>query len=145
MNIYDPSVVIDENKKEEEGESCYRGFINGHDATISKIIQFKDGKVVTCGYDKKINIFGKLLNNEAKEDFPIIELTEEEKEKLEKERQEKEKHEKLEREKQEKENKNKEKNKEIMKSKKKKKKKIMKKKKKKKKLKMKNLKKNYFI
>jgi len=112
MNIYDPSVVIDENKKEEEGESCYRGFINGHDATISKIIQFKDGKVATCGYDKKINIFGKLLNNEAKEDFPIIELTEEEKEKLEKERQEKEKQEKLEKEKQEKENKNKDKNKE---------------------------------
>ena len=107
MNIYDPSVVIDENKKEEEGESCYKGFINGHDDTITKIIQFKDGKVATCGYDKKINIFGKILNNEAKEDFPIIELTEEEKEKLEKERQEKEKQEK-----QEKENKNKSKNKE---------------------------------
>ena len=102
MNIYDPSDIVDENKNEEEGESCYRGFINGHDDTVSKIIQFKDGKVATCGFDKKINIFGKLLNNEAKEDFPVIELTEEEKEKLEKEKLEKEKQEKLEKEKQEK-------------------------------------------
>ena len=103
MNIFDPSDAIDNNKKDEdEGESCYRGFINGHDDAVSKIIQFKDGKVATCGFDKKINIFGKLLTNEAKEDFPVIPLTEEEKEKLEKQRQEKEKKEKIEKEKQEK-------------------------------------------
>jgi WD40 repeat protein len=58
--------------------------------------------VATCGYDKKINIFGKIINNQSKDDFPIIELTEEEKEKLEKEKLEKEKAEK---EKSEKENK----------------------------------------
>ena len=113
MNLYDPNPEIDEKKENEEeyeGEICYRGFINGHDDTISKIIQFKDGKVVTCGYDKKINIFGKIVNNESKDDFPIIELTEEEKEKLEKEKLEKEKleKEKLEKEKTEKENKDEE-------------------------------------
>ena len=94
MNIYDPNPEIDEsklNEDNEEQEICFRGFINGHDDTISKIIQFKDGKVATCGYDKKINIFGKILNNKLKDDFPVIELTEEEKEKLEKEKLEKEK------------------------------------------------------
>ena len=92
MNIYDPNPEIDEsklNEDNEEQEICFRGFINGHDDTISKIIQFKDGKVATCGYDKKINIFGKILNNKLKDDFPVIELTEEEKEKLEKEKLEK--------------------------------------------------------
>ena len=112
MNIYDPNTELDENNKdlEESGEICYKGFINGHDDTISKIIQFKDGKVATCGYDKKINIFGKILNNQSKDDFPVIELTEEEKEKLEKEKNEKEKleKEKLEKEKLEKENKDEE-------------------------------------
>ena len=112
MNIYDPNTELDENNKdlEENGEICYKGFINGHDDTISKIIQFKDGKVATCGYDKKINIFGKILNNQSKDDFPVIELTEEEKEKLEKEKNEKEKleKEKLEKEKLEKENKDEE-------------------------------------
>ena len=112
MNIYDPNTDLDENNKdlEENGEICYKGFINGHDDTISKIIQFKDGKVATCGYDKKINIFGKILNNQSKDDFPVIELTEEEKEKLEKEKNEKEKleKEKLEKEKLEKENKDEE-------------------------------------
>ena len=108
MNIYDPSPENSEN--EEEGEKCFKGFINGHDETISRIIQFKDGKVATCGYDKKINIFGKIINNESKDDFPIIELTEEEKEKLEKEKLEKEKieKEKSEKEKSEKENKDEE-------------------------------------
>ena len=67
-------------------ENCYRGFLLGHDDTICKIMQFKDGKVATCGYDKKINIYGKCQSNKAKEDFPVIELTEEEKEKSEKER-----------------------------------------------------------
>lgn len=108
MNIYEPDPVVDENNKDEEdgGESCFKGFINGHDDTVSKIFQFKDGKVATCGYDKKINIFGKILDNETKDDFPIIELTEEEKEKLEKEKAEKEKleKEKAEKEKLEKEN-----------------------------------------
>ena len=110
MNIYEPDLVIDENNNNEEdgGESCFKGFINGHDDTVSKIFQFKDGKVATCGYDKKINIFGKILDNETKDDFPIIELTEEEKEKLEKEKAEKEKaekeKEKAEKEKSEKEN-----------------------------------------
>ena len=97
MNIYDPNAVLDENNNndlDEIGEICYKGFINGHDDTISKIIQFKDGKVATCGYDKKINIFGKILNNPSKDDFPVIELTEEEKEKLEKEKLEREKLEK---------------------------------------------------
>ena len=94
MNIYDPNPEIDESKLSEDNEGqeiCFRGFINGHDDTISKIIQFKDGKVATCSYDKKINIFGKILNNKLKDDFPVIELTEEEKEKLEKEKLEKEK------------------------------------------------------
>ena len=89
MNIYDPNPEIDEsklNEDNEEQEICFRGFINGHDDTICKIIQFKDGKVATCGYDKKINIFGKILNNKLKDDFPVIESTEEEKEKLEKEK-----------------------------------------------------------
>ena len=108
MNIYEPDPVVDENNKDEEdgGESCFKGFINGHDDTVSKIFQFKDGKVATCGYDKKINIFGKILDNETKDDFPIIELTEEEKEKFEKEKAEKEKleKEKAEKEKLEKEN-----------------------------------------
>ena len=96
MNIYDPNAVLDENNNnlDEIGEICYKGFINGHDDTISKIIHFKDGKIATCGYDKKINIFGKLLNNQSKDDFPVIELTEEEKEKLEKDKLEKEKLEK---------------------------------------------------
>ena len=78
MNIYDPNPEIDEsklNEDNEEQEICFRGFINGHDDTISKIIQFKDGKVATCGYDKKINIFGKILKKEKLE-----------KEKLEKEK-----------------------------------------------------------
>ena len=101
MNIYDPSPENGQND-EEEGEKCFKGFINGHNDTISKIIQFKDGRVAICGYDKKINIFGKIINNQSKDDFPIIELTEEEKEKLEKEKLEKEKAEK---EKSEKENK----------------------------------------
>ena len=95
MNIYDPNAVLDENNNlDDNGEICYKGFINGHEDTISKIIQFKDGKVATCGYDKKINIFGKILNNPSKDDFPVIELTEEEKEKLEKDKLEKEKLEK---------------------------------------------------
>ena len=107
MNIYDPNEIIDKNKinaDKEEEEICYRGFLNGHDDTVSKIIQFKDGRVATCSYDKKINIFGKIINNRTKDDFPIIELTEEEKEKLEKEKLEKEKleKEKLEKEKLEK-------------------------------------------
>ena len=94
MNIYDPYLVEDENNTNNGGENCFKGFINGHDDIVRKIIQFKDGKVVTCGYDKKINVFGKLLDNETKDDFPVIELTEEEKEKLEKEKAEKEKSEK---------------------------------------------------
>ena len=106
MNIYDPNEIIDKNKinADKEEEMCYRGFLNGHDDTVSKIIQFKDGRVATCSYDKKINIFGKIINNRTKDDFPIIELTEEEKEKLEKEKLEKEKleKEKLEKEKLEK-------------------------------------------
>ena len=91
MNIYDPNEIIDKNKinADKEEEICYRGFLNGHDDTVSKIIQFKDGRVATCSYDKKINIFGKIINNRTKDDFPIIELTEEEKEKLEKEKLEK--------------------------------------------------------
>ena len=91
MNIYDPNEIIDKNKinADKEEEMCYRGFLNGHDDTVSKIIQFKDGRVATCSYDKKINIFGKIINNRTKDDFPIIELTEEEKEKLEKEKLEK--------------------------------------------------------
>jgi hypothetical protein len=99
MNIYDPNLVSDD-ALENNGENCFKGFINGHDDTVSKIIQFKDGKVATCGFDKKINIFGKILDNETKDDFPVIELTEEEKEKIEKEKLEKEK---LEKEKTEKE------------------------------------------
>ena len=94
MNIYDPYLDEDENNKNNGGENCFKGFINGHDDIVRKIVQFKDGKVVTCGYDKKINVFGKLLDNETKDDFPVIELTEEEKEKLEKEKTEKEKSEK---------------------------------------------------
>ena len=37
MNIYDPNTELDENNKdlEEDGEICYKGFINGHDDTIS--------------------------------------------------------------------------------------------------------------
>ena len=109
MNIYDPCPSENENKEnEDEGEICYRGFINGHDDTVSKIIQFKDGKIATCGYDKKINIFGKILNNKSKDDFPVIELTEEEKEKLEKEKLEKEKQEKEKQEKEKQENKDEE-------------------------------------
>ena len=97
MNIYDPSIFIDEDESNDDlRETCYRGFLLGHDDTVCKIIQFKDGKVATCGYDKKINIFGKCQTNEAKEDFPVIELTEEEKEKLEKEKAIKEKNEKIE-------------------------------------------------
>ena len=88
MNIYDPSIYIGNDESNEDfRENCYKGFILGHDDTVCKIIQFKDGKVATCGFDKKINVFGKCLTNEAKEDFPVIELTEEEKEKLEKERE----------------------------------------------------------
>ena len=97
MNIYDPSIFIDEDESNDDlRETCYRGFLLGHDDTVCKIIQFKDGKVATCGYDKKINIFGKCQTNEAKEDFPVIELSEEEKEKLEKEKAIKEKNEKIE-------------------------------------------------
>ena len=88
MNIYDPSIFIDDDESNDDiRETCYRGFLLGHENTVSKIIQFKDGKVATCGFDKKINIFGKCLSNEAKEDFPVIELTEEEKEKIEKEKE----------------------------------------------------------
>jgi len=88
INIYDPSIFIDDDENNDDiRESCYRGFLLGHENTVSKIIQFKDGKVATCGFDKKINIFGKCLSNEAKEDFPVIELTEEEKEKLEKDKE----------------------------------------------------------
>jgi WD40 repeat protein len=88
INIYDPSIFIDDDETNDDmRENCYRGFLLGHEDTVSKIIQFKDGKVVTCGYDKKINVFGKYQSNEAKEDFPVIELTEEEKEKLEKEKE----------------------------------------------------------
>ena len=88
MNIYDPSIFIDDNEGNDDmRENCYRGFLLGHDDTICKIIQFKDGKVATCGFDKRINIFGKCLSNQAKEDFPVIELTEEEKEKIEKEKE----------------------------------------------------------
>ena len=89
INIYDPSLFIDEDESNDDPmENCYRGFLLGHDGTVSKIIQFKDGKVATCGFDKKINIFGKCVSNEAKEDFPVIELTEEEKERSTKERNE---------------------------------------------------------
>ena len=88
MNIYDPSIFIDDDESNDDiRETCYRGFLLGHENTVSKIIQFKDGKVATCSFDKKINIFGKCLSNEAKEDFPAIELTEEEKEKIEKEKE----------------------------------------------------------
>ena len=88
MNIYDPSIFIDDDESNDDiRETCYRGFLLGHENTVTKIIQFKDGKVATCSFDKKINIFGKCLSNEAKEDFPVIELTEEEKEKLEKEKE----------------------------------------------------------
>ena len=88
MNIYDPSIFIDDDESNDDiRETCYRGFLLGHENTVSKIIQFKDGKVATCSFDKKINIFGKCLSNEAKEDFPVIELTEEEKEKIEKEKE----------------------------------------------------------
>jgi WD40 repeat protein len=88
MNIYDPSIFIDDDEGNDDmRENCYRGFLLGHDDTICKIIQFKDGKVATCGFDKRINIFGKCLSNQAKEDFPVIELTEEEKEKIEKEKE----------------------------------------------------------
>ena len=88
INIYDPSIFIDDDETNDDmRENCYRGFLLGHEDTVSKIIQFKDGKVVTCGYDKKINVFGKCQSNEAKEDFPVIELTEEEREKLEKEKE----------------------------------------------------------
>ncbi len=87
MNIYDPTIFIDNDETNDDmRENCYRGFLLGHDDTICKIMQFKDGKVATCGYDKKINIYGKCQSNKAKEDFPVIELTEEEKEKSEKER-----------------------------------------------------------
>ena len=87
MNIYDPTIFIDNDETNDDmRENCYRGFLLGHDDTICKIMQFKDGKVATCGYDKKINIFGKCQSNKAKEDFPVIEITEEEKEKSEKER-----------------------------------------------------------
>ena len=87
MNIYDPSIFIDNDETNDDmRENCYRGFLLGHDDTICKIMQFKDGKVASCGYDKKINIYGKCQSNKAKEDFPVIELTEEEKEKSEKER-----------------------------------------------------------
>jgi WD40 repeat protein len=97
MNIYDPSIFIDNDETNDDmRENCYRGFLSGHDDTICKIMQFKDGKVATCGYDKKINIFGKCQENKAKEDFPVIELTEEEKEKLEKEKSQREKTEKSE-------------------------------------------------
>ena len=92
MNLYDPSIFIDDDESNDDPrENCYRGFLLGHDDTICKIMQFKDGKVATCGYDKKINIFGKCQSNEAREDFPVIELTEEEKEKIEKEKERKEK------------------------------------------------------
>ena len=88
INIYDPSIFIDNDESNDNmRENCYRGFLLGHDDTVCKIIQFKDGKVASCGYDKKINIFGKCQTNEAKEDFPVIELTEEEKEKIEKEKE----------------------------------------------------------
>ena len=88
MNIYDPTIFIDDDESNDDiRETCYRGFLLGHENTVSKIIQFKDGKVATCSFDKKINIFGKCLSNEAKEDFPVIELTEEEKEKIEKEKE----------------------------------------------------------
>ena len=87
MNIYDPTIFIDNDETNDDmRENCYRGFLLGHDDTICKIMQFKDGKVASCGYDKKINIYGKCQSNKAKEDFPVIELTEEEKEKSEKER-----------------------------------------------------------
>ena len=92
MNIYDPSIFIDDDESNDDmRETCYRGFLLGHDDTICKIMQFKDGKVATCGYDKKINIYGKCQSNVAKEDFPVIELTEEEKEKIEREKERKEK------------------------------------------------------
>ena len=92
MNIYDPSIFIDDDESNDDmRENCYRGFLLGHDDTICKIMQFKDGKVATCGYDKKINIYGKCQSNEAREDFPVIELTEEEKEKIEREKERKEK------------------------------------------------------
>ena len=88
LNIYDPSIFIDDDESNDDTrETCYRGFLQGHNGTICKIIEFKDGKVATCGYDKKINIFGKCLTNKAKESFPVIELTEEEKEKIEKEKE----------------------------------------------------------
>ena len=92
MNIYDPSIFIDDDESNDDmRENCYRGFLLGHEDTICKIMQFKDGKVATCGYDKKINIYGKCQSNEAREDFPVIELTEEEKEKIEREKERKEK------------------------------------------------------
>jgi WD40 repeat protein len=89
INIYDPSLFADDDESNDDPkENCYRGFLLGHDDTVSKIIQFKDGKVATCGYDKRINVFGKCVSNEAKEDFPVVEMTEEEKERSTKEKNE---------------------------------------------------------
>ena len=89
INIYEPSLFADDDESNDDPkENCYRGFLLGHDDTVSKIIQFKDGKVATCGYDKRINVFGKCVSNEAKEDFPVVEMTEEEKERSTKERNE---------------------------------------------------------
>ena len=84
INIYE----IEGSKPEQEDEySCYKGFVNEHEGTVNKLVVFKDGKIVSCGFDKKINIFGKIIPYETREDFPVIELTNEEKEKLEKEKE----------------------------------------------------------
>ena len=106
INLYDPLCDNLNSRK----ENCYKGFINGHDNSVSKVLQLRDGRVVTCGYDNKINIFGKIQENELKDDLPVIEYTEEElKEKEEREKKEREKKEKEEREQKEKEEKEKEK------------------------------------
>ena len=113
INLYDPEC----DNTNSRSENCYKGFINGHDNSVAKVMQLRDGRVITCGFDKKINIFGKLKENELKDDLPVIELTEEElkekeqkeKELKEKEAKEKEKEQKEKEKKEEKENKEKEK------------------------------------
>lgn len=75
MNLYD---IANNSEDEittqisEREEIHYRGFLSGHDGNVSKIIQLKDGKILTCGWDKKINVFGKIKENEEKENLPQI-------------------------------------------------------------------------
>lgn len=79
MNFYDPSLITSNDMSDEKnGELCYIGFIEGHDDLVSDIIQLKDGRIVSCGWDKKINVFGKLKDYEAKDNYPIIPETVEE-------------------------------------------------------------------